>query len=182
MHLQANVEAMRAKDKCRAPWRRGLVRFGFGFVHISMFVGYSFISSPCLFLSVVQSCSPHIFSSVSPPLCKQNNNALVSFHQTDVVFLEREVKTRKQKFGVEIYDLMAQLEVDDGMSVDEKEGKIRLSFDQARKDISVIQAKIDSKKEEMTKTEVVDAIRTSGAPGVEIPADHQPAAATIVTE
>lgn len=77
---------------------------------------------------------------------------------------------------------MAQLEVDDGMSVDEKEGKIRLSFDQARKDISVIQAKIDSKKEEMTKTEVVDAIRTSGAPGVEIPADHQPAAATIVTE
>ena len=74
---------------------------------------------------------------------------------------------------------MAQLEVDDGMSVDEKEGKIRLSFDQARKDISVIQAKIDSKKEEMTKTEVVDAC---GAPGVEIPADHQPAAATIVTE
>jgi len=133
---------------------------------------------------VVQSCSPHIFSSVSPPLCKQNNNALVSFHQTDIVFLEREVKTRKQKFGVEIYDLMAQLEVDDGMSVDEKEGKIRLSFDQARKDISVIQAKIDSKKEEMNKTEVVDAFAsgTSGAPGVEIPADHQPAAATIVTE
>ena len=77
---------------------------------------------------------------------------------------------------------MAQLEVDDGMSVDEKEGKIRLSFDQARKDISVIQAKIDSKKEEMTKTEVDQASGTSGAPAVEIPADHQPAAATIVTE
>mmetsp|Transcript_9184 Transcript_9184/g.25813 ORF Transcript_9184/g.25813 Transcript_9184/m.25813 type:complete len:130 (+) Transcript_9184:55-444(+) len=105
--------------------------------------------------------------------------------KTDIVFLEREVKTRKQKFGVEIYDLMAQLEVDDGMSVDEKEGKIRLSFDQARKDIVVIQAKIDSKKDEMTKTEVVDAFSsssTNGSPGVEVPADHQPAAATIVTD
>lgn len=79
---------------------------------------------------------------------------------------------------------MAQLEVDDGMSVDEKEGKIRLSFDQARKDIVVIQAKIDSKKDEMTKTEVVDAFSssTNGAPSVEVPADHQPAAATIVTD
>ena len=108
----------------------------------------------------------------------------VSFHQTDIVFLEREVKTRKQKFGVEVYDLMAQLEVDDGTSVEEKESKIRLAFDTARKDINVIQAKIDGKKEEMTKTEVVDAFAsgTNGAPGVEIPADHQPAAATIVTD
>lgn len=107
--------------------------------------------------------------------------------QTDIVFLEREVKTRKQKFGVEIYDLMAQLEVDDGMSVEEKEGKIRLAFDQARKDIAVIQAKIDCKKEEMTTMQVADAFASgasgsSGTAGVEVPADHQPADATIVTD
>lgn len=79
---------------------------------------------------------------------------------------------------------MAQLEVEDGKSVEEKESNIRLAFDAARKDIAVIQAKIDGKKEEMTKTEVVDAFASgaSGAPGVEIPADHQPAAATIVTD
>eukprot|EP00562_Extubocellulus_spinifer_P003895 CAMPEP_0178522846 /NCGR_PEP_ID=MMETSP0696-20121128/28763_1 /TAXON_ID=265572 /ORGANISM="Extubocellulus spinifer, Strain CCMP396" /LENGTH=133 /DNA_ID=CAMNT_0020154013 /DNA_START=36 /DNA_END=437 /DNA_ORIENTATION=+ len=109
--------------------------------------------------------------------------------KTDIVFLEREVKTRKQKFGVEIYDLMAQLEVDDGMSVEEKEGKIRLAFDQARKDIAVIQAKIDCKKEEMTTMQVAEAFASGtsggssgGAAGVEVPADHQPAAATIVTD
>lgn len=111
------------------------------------------------------------------------------FPQTDIVFLEREVKTRKQKFGVEIYDLMAQLEVDDGMSVEDKEGKIRLAFDQARKDIAVVQAKIDCKKEEMTTMQVAEAFASGtsggdsgGAAGVEVPADHQPAAATIVTD
>mmetsp|Transcript_36135 Transcript_36135/g.73414 ORF Transcript_36135/g.73414 Transcript_36135/m.73414 type:complete len:85 (+) Transcript_36135:276-530(+) len=84
---------------------------------------------------------------------------------------------------------MAQLEVDDGMSVEEKEGKIRLAFDQARKDIAVIQAKIDCKKEEMTTMQVAEAFASgtsggssAGAAGVEVPADHQPAAATIVTD
>ena len=85
---------------------------------------------------------------------------------------------------------MAQLEVDDGMSVEEKEGKIRLAFDAARKDIAVIQAKIDCKKEEMTTMQVAEAFASGtsggsssgGAAGVEVPADHQPAAATIITE
>jgi hypothetical protein len=48
---------------------------------------------------------------------------------------------------------MEQLELDTGMSTDEKETKIRLAFDGARKDIAVIQAKIEVKKEEMAVLE-----------------------------
>jgi len=69
--------------------------------------------------------------------------------KTDVVFLEREIKARKQRFGVEVYDSMQLLEVDNDMSLEDKERKIRLAFDQARKDIAVIQAKIECKKEEV---------------------------------
>jgi hypothetical protein len=63
--------------------------------------------------------------------------------------LDREIKTRKQAFGIEIYDLMADLETNDDMSTDEKESKIRASFDAARKDIAVIAAKKECKLEEM---------------------------------
>lgn len=64
--------------------------------------------------------------------------------------MEREIKSRKQAFGVEVYELMEALEVDTGMPTEEKEAKIRLAFDSARKDIAVIQAKIECKKEEMS--------------------------------
>lgn len=57
-------------------------------------------------------------------------------------------------FGVEVYDLMEALELDTGMPTEEKEAKVRLAFDTARKDIAVIQAKIECKKEEMS---VLDA-------------------------
>lgn len=73
--------------------------------------------------------------------------------QTDIAFLERQINQRKQKFGVEVYELMEQLELDSGMATDEKETKIRLAFDRARKDIAVIQAKIEVKKEEMAVLE-----------------------------
>jgi hypothetical protein len=69
--------------------------------------------------------------------------------QTDIVFLDREIKTRKQAFGIEIYDLMADLESNDDLSTEEKESKIRAAFDAARKDIAVIAAKKECKKEEM---------------------------------
>jgi hypothetical protein len=68
--------------------------------------------------------------------------------------LDREIKTRKQTFGIEIYDLMEELETDDSLTVTEKETKIRSAFDAARKDIAVIQAKKECKKEEMA---VLDA-------------------------
>jgi hypothetical protein len=69
--------------------------------------------------------------------------------QTDIVFLDREIKTRKQAFGIEIYDLMADLESNEDLSTEEKESKIRASFDAARKDIAVIAAKKECKTEEM---------------------------------
>ena len=75
------------------------------------------------------------------------------FTQTDVAFLERQINQRKQKFGVEVYELMEQLELDTGMPTEEKEQKIRLAFDSARKDIAVTQAKIEVKKEEMAVLE-----------------------------
>jgi hypothetical protein len=73
--------------------------------------------------------------------------------KTDVAFLEREIKQRKQRFGVEVYDCMQLLEVDNDMSMEEKEQKIRLAFDRARKDIAVISAKRECKKEEITVLE-----------------------------
>jgi hypothetical protein len=63
--------------------------------------------------------------------------------------LDREINTRKQSFGIEIYDLMEELEAAEGMSDQDKEAKIRASFDNARKDIAVVQAKKECKREEM---------------------------------
>lgn len=74
--------------------------------------------------------------------------------------MEREIKIRKQAFGIEIYDLMAELELDESLTVTEKETKIRAAFDAARKDIAVIQAKKEVKKEEMT---VLDTEGEAGA-------------------
>jgi len=45
---------------------------------------------------------------------------------------------------------MEALEIDNDMSVQEKEQKIRIAFDCARKDIAVTQAKIECKKEELS--------------------------------
>mmetsp|Transcript_56950 Transcript_56950/g.159830 ORF Transcript_56950/g.159830 Transcript_56950/m.159830 type:complete len:127 (+) Transcript_56950:86-466(+) len=70
--------------------------------------------------------------------------------KTDILFLEREIKSRKQTFGVEIYDLMEELEASNSISTSDKEARIRAAFDSARKDIAVIQAKKECKKEEMS--------------------------------
>lgn len=91
--------------------------------------------------------------------------------QTDILFLEREIKTRKQSFGVEIYDLMAELEASD-MPAGDKETKIRAAFDQARKDIAVIEAKKECKKEEMAVLDPEAAPTTSNIP---------PSAGTVIT-
>lgn len=96
--------------------------------------------------------------------------------KTDIVFLDREIKNRKQLFGVEVYDLMAELETAEAMSSEDKEAKIRSAFDSARKDIAVIDAKIQCKKEEMT---VLDAENGGGGamPTNTIP----PSSGTVLT-
>ena len=81
-----------------------------------------------------------------------------------MVFLDREIKSRKQKFGIEIYDLMADLENKDDLAAPEKEAKIRAVFDAARKDIAVIQAKKECKEEEMAVMEAEAGASSAAAP------------------
>lgn len=100
--------------------------------------------------------------------------------KTDIVFLDREIKGRKQKFGIEIYDLMEELESNNTLSTEEKETKIRASFDAARKDIAVISAKKECKKEEMAVLEAesaADATAASSASQFSIP----PSSGTVIT-
>ena len=88
--------------------------------------------------------------------------------------MDREIKSRKQKFGIEIYDLMEELENDESLTTAEKEAKIRTSFDAARKDIAVIQAKKECKKEEMS---VLEAEQGGGDMASNIP----PSSGAVVT-
>lgn len=71
--------------------------------------------------------------------------------------MDREIQNRKRSFGIEIYDLMEELESKDNMDTATKEAKIRNAFDQARKDIAVIQAKKECKAEEMAVLEAEEA-------------------------
>lgn len=96
--------------------------------------------------------------------------------KTDILFLDREIKARKQGFGVEIYDLMAELETAEAMSAEDKEAKIRNAFDSARKDIAVIEAKKECKKEEMTVLEA-----ESGGAGGMSTNNIPPSSGTVLT-
>ena len=97
------------------------------------------------------------------------------YTQTDIVFLDREIKTRKQAFGIEIYDLMEGLETNEELTVSEKEAKIRAAFDAARKDIAVISAKRECKREEMS---VLDAESNAAAAAT---SSIPPSSGTIMT-
>jgi len=87
--------------------------------------------------------------------------------KTDIMFLDREINNRKQKFGIEIYDLMEELEAAETMTDKEKESKIRKNFDNTRKEIAVVQAKKECKREEMALltrvSEIGDASSSSSA-------------------
>ena len=93
-----------------------------------------------------------------------------------MLFLDREIKARKQTFGIEIYDLMEELEKDDTQDAADKEAKIRSVFDAARKDIAVFQAKKDCKKEEMAVLEA-----ESGTEEVDALAGIPPSSGTVLT-
>eukprot|EP00529_Nitzschia_sp_RCC80_P033143 CAMPEP_0113487798 /NCGR_PEP_ID=MMETSP0014_2-20120614/25690_1 /TAXON_ID=2857 /ORGANISM="Nitzschia sp." /LENGTH=130 /DNA_ID=CAMNT_0000381497 /DNA_START=91 /DNA_END=483 /DNA_ORIENTATION=- /assembly_acc=CAM_ASM_000159 len=95
--------------------------------------------------------------------------------KTDMLFLDREIKTRKQAFGIEIYDLMEELETASGMSNEDKEAKIRASFDAARKDIAVIAAKKECKKEE------VAVLETTGSADASATSNIPPSSGTVLT-
>ena len=73
--------------------------------------------------------------------------------KTDILFLEREIKSRKQKFGVEVYELMETLESSTSSSnehdVQELEQQIRQAFDAAKRDVFLAQEKINAKRQEL---------------------------------
>lgn len=93
--------------------------------------------------------------------------------KTDILFLEREIKSRKQRFGVEVYELMETL---DDMNVhhhrhhdpssssshhhnnnnntkDYLEEQIRQTFDQAKRDVSIAHEKVAVKRQELEQFE-----------------------------
>ena len=70
---------------------------------------------------------------------------------------------------------MSELETADDMSAEDKEAKIRNAFDSARKDIAVIEAKKECKKEEMTVLEAEGG--GGGKPVNNIP----PSSGTVLT-
>jgi len=57
---------------------------------------------------------------------------------------------------------MQLLEIDNDMPIEEKEQKIRLAFDRARKDMAVTQAKIECKREEISVLEAEMAAANQG--------------------
>ena len=120
-----------------------------------------------------------VFAMEKEQLQKYNNLRVNILLQTDIAFLDREIKSRKQAFGIEIYDLMEDLESNDNMAIQDKESKIRSAFDAARKDIAVIQAKKECKKEEMAVLEAESGVGSAGmnydippSDGVVISNDH----------
>jgi hypothetical protein len=68
---------------------------------------------------------------------------------------------------------MAELETAEDMSADEKEAKVRNSFDSARKDVAVIEAKKECKKEEMS------VLATENAPSAS--SSIPPSSGTVLT-
>jgi hypothetical protein len=97
--------------------------------------------------------------------------------KTDILFLDREIQNRKKTFGIEIYDLMAELETDTAQDALAKETKIRAIFDAARKDIAVFQAKKDCKNEEISVLDAESGVMSEAPPTNMIP----PSSGTVLT-
>jgi hypothetical protein len=65
-------------------------------------------------------------------------------HQkTDMVFLERDIKARKHAFGIQIYDILSMNNAATSAS------EIQKAFDECQRDISNLEAKVSTKREEM---------------------------------
>ena len=93
------------------------------------------------------------------------------------------MKSRKQSFGVNVYDLMEDLEASgNDLSVAEKEKKIRSEFDCARKDIAVVQAKIDCKRDEIKALEKSSSVGNTSntSTAVTTPVGNQPTSNFVI--
>ena len=70
-----------------------------------------------------------------------------------MAFLERDIKARKQTFGIEIYDILQS------NSGDDTSAEIQKAFEACQMDIQHLEAKVNSKRDEMV------AINTSSGTG-----------------
>lgn len=60
-----------------------------------------------------------------------------------MVFLERDIKARKHAFGIQIYDILSMNNASTSAS------EIQKAFDECQRDISNLEAKVSTKREEM---------------------------------
>lgn len=72
--------------------------------------------------------------------------------KTDIAFLERDIKARKQQFGLDIFEIMSA----NPSNVTD----IQQSFDDAQGDVKHLESKVDAKRKEMA---AIDQSTTSGA-------------------
>ncbi|KAL7528209.1 hypothetical protein ACHAXR_002326 [Thalassiosira sp. AJA248-18] len=83
--------------------------------------------------------------------------------KTDVVFLERDIKTRKQAFGVEIYDILqSNSTATTTASATISASEIQKAFEACQADIQHLEAKVHSKQREM---EAIDSSTAGGTGG-----------------
>jgi hypothetical protein len=93
---------------------------------------------------------------------KAKNTAIKTKLRGDVALFEREVNTRKKKFGVELYDLMTNdknklLGMAAGTIFQNKQAEMKEPFDRARDDMGGIQARKDIKQKDMDVLEIKGA-------------------------
>lgn len=84
--------------------------------------------------------------------------------KTDVVFLERDIKTRKQAFGIEIFDILqSNSTTTTTASATISASDIQKAYEQCQDDIRQLETKVISKRGEM---EAIDRSSGSGGDGV----------------
>ena len=76
--------------------------------------------------------------------------------KTDIAFLERDIKSRKQAFGIEIYDILQS------SSVAATTEEVQKAYELCQNDIKLLESKVNSKRQEM---EAIDRTSSSGGGG-----------------
>ena len=72
-------------------------------------------------------------------------------HQTDVAFLERDIKNRKHTFGIQIYEILQSNAKSSSTSdtVFSASDDIQTAFEECKLDVETLEKKIEKKREEM---------------------------------
>lgn len=79
--------------------------------------------------------------------------------KTDVMFLERDIKARKQEFGVQIFDILQSSAAATADAATLSSSEVQQAYEACRADIQKLDNKVTVKKREMT------AIEESGGQG-----------------